>query len=211
MEQERKALDRGVEQLGLTVDETVCDKLITYLQLLTKWNRAYNLTAIREPEQMVIRHLLDSLAVVPHLSGNRIVDVGTGAGLPGIPLALFFPEKEFVLLDSNGKKCRFLVQVRAELGLQNVEVVHSRVEDYRPEQLFNTVITRAFASVADILTGSRHLISPDGVILAMKGALHGETLDELPGGFQLLDTITLMVPGLEQEQRHLLRLGSEQQ
>ena len=210
MQQERLTLDQGLDKLGLALDETVCDKLISYLQLLAKWNRAYNLTAVRDPLQMVSRHLLDSLAVVPHLSGERIVDVGTGAGLPGVPLALCFPDREFVLLDSNGKKCRFLVQARGELGLKNVEVVNSRVEDYRPDDLFDTVITRAFASVADILTGSRHLLRADGVMLAMKGVLPTEELEALPQGYQLLDTIALAVPGLEQEQRHLLRLGREQ-
>lgn len=177
-----------------------------YLQLLVKWNRAYNLTAVRDPQQMVTRHLLDSLAVVPHLSGERIIDVGSGAGLPGIPLALALPEREFVLLDSNGKKSRFQIQARGELGLHNVAVVNSRVEEYRPDRLFDTVITRAFASVTDILSSSRHLLAPNGEVLAMKGTLPESELETLPHGFQLIETINIKVPGLEQEQRHLLRI-----
>lgn len=209
MNQERIVLDRGLKQLGLSLDDAVQDKLIAYVRLLNKWNRAYNLTAVRDPLQMVTRHLLDSLVVVPHLTGQRIIDVGSGAGLPGIPLALAMPEREFVLLDSNSKKTRFLVQAKAELGLQNVAVVHSRVEDYHPDHPFDTVITRAFASVADILTGSRHLMAPAGEVLAMKGAIPEGELEALPAGFQLLDTITLKVPGLEQEQRNLLKIRCE--
>lgn len=209
MNQERIVLDRGLKQLGLSLDDAVQDKLIAYVRLLNKWNRIYNLTAVRDPLQMVIRHLLDSLAVVPYLTGQRIIDVGSGAGLPGIPLALAMPEREFVLLDSNSKKTRFLIQAKAELELQNVAVVHSRVEDYRPDHPFDTVITRAFASVADILTGSRHLMAPAGEVLAMKGAVPEGELEALPAGFRLLDTIVLEVPGLEQEQRNLLRIRRE--
>jgi 16S rRNA (guanine527-N7)-methyltransferase len=158
---------------------------------------------------MVTRHLLDSLAVVPHFHARRAIDVGTGGGLPGIPLALVFPERQFVLLDSNSKKTRFLVQARAELGLANVTVVHGRVEDYRPEQPFDAVITRAFASVADILTSSRHLLAPGGEFLAMKGLVPADELASLPPGFHLEEVIALTVPGLEQEQRHLLRIGQD--
>jgi 16S rRNA (guanine527-N7)-methyltransferase len=154
---------------------------------------------------MVPRHLLDSLAVMPYVAGMRIIDVGSGAGIPGIPLALALPDREFVLLDSNGKKSRFQTQVKAALGLQNVEVVNRRVEDYRPDRLFDTVITRAFASVTDILSSSRHLLASGGEMLAMKGVLPESELETLPHGFQLAETINIKVPGLEQEQRHLLR------
>jgi 16S rRNA (guanine527-N7)-methyltransferase len=201
-----KQLERGLDALSLALDEAVCQRLLDYIALLHKWNRAYNLTAIREPRDMVTRHLLDSLAVVPYLHGERIIDVGTGGGLPGIPLSLVFPQRRFVLLDSNSKKTRFLVQAKAALGLDNVTVVHSRVEEYRAEQQFDTVITRAFASVADILTGSRHLLTPQGEFLAMKGAVPEAELAELPQGFHLNEVIALKVPGLEQEQRHLLRI-----
>jgi 16S rRNA (guanine527-N7)-methyltransferase len=203
-------LDRGLEALQLELDAPVRQGLLDYVALLAKWNRAYNLTAVREPREMVTRHLLDSLAVVPHLQGTRIIDVGTGAGLPGIPLALVFPERQFVLLDANSKKTRFLVQAKAALGLANVSVVHERVEAFQAEQPFDCIITRAFASVADILIGSRHLLTPDGVFLAMKGSVPEAELAELPQGFNLIEVIPLKVPGLEQEQRHLLRIGKEQ-
>jgi len=203
-------LDRGLEALQLDLPAPVRQGLLEYVALLHKWNKAYNLTAVRDPQQMVTRHLLDSLAVVPHLRGERIIDVGTGGGLPGIPLSLVYPGRQFVLLDSNSKKTRFLVQAKAALGLENVEVVHARVEEYRTDPLFDCIITRAFASVADILIGSRHLLTPDGEFLAMKGAVPEEELAELPQGFELIEVIALKVPGLEQEQRHLLRIGQKQ-
>ncbi|MCW8828030.1 MAG: 16S rRNA (guanine(527)-N(7))-methyltransferase RsmG [Gammaproteobacteria bacterium] len=206
----RAKLDAGLERLGLDLPEAVRDGLIAYVELLAKWNRAYNLTAVRDPAEMVTRHLLDSLAVVPHLEGERIIDVGTGGGLPGIPLALVFPERRFVLLDANSKKTRFLIQARAVLGLENVEVVHARVEQYHDERPFDCIITRAFASVTDILTNSRHLLTRNGEFLAMKGVVPDEELAALPQGFCLDEVIPLRVPGLEQEQRHLLRIRHEQ-
>jgi len=205
----RTKLDAGLDRLGLGLPEAVREGLIAYVEMLAKWNKAYNLTAIRDPQEMVPRHLLDSLAVVPYFHARRTIDVGTGGGLPGIPLALVFPEREFVLLDSNSKKTRFLVQAKAELGLTNVTVVHSRAEDYQPEQAFDAVITRAFASVADILTSSRHLLAPGGEFLAMKGLVPADELASLPPGFHLKEVIALTVPGLEQEQRHLLRIGQD--
>ncbi|MFO7593594.1 MAG: 16S rRNA (guanine(527)-N(7))-methyltransferase RsmG [Pseudomonadota bacterium] len=205
----RTKLDAGLERLGLDLPEAVRDGLIAYVELLAKWNRAYNLTAVRDPAEMVTRHLLDSLAVVPYLTGQRVIDVGTGGGLPGIPLALVFPGRQFVLLDTNSKKTRFLVQAKAALRLENVTVVHARVKEYRDDQLFDCIITRAFASVADILKGSRHLLAPDGEFLAMKGAVPEAELAELPQGFCLKEVIALKVPGLEKEQRHLLRIDRE--
>lgn len=209
MSELRAKLDAGLAKLGLELPEAVREGLVAYVQMLARWNKAYNLTAIRDPREMVTRHLLDSLAVVPHFHARRAIDVGTGGGLPGIPLALVFPERQFVLLDANSKKTRFLVQARAELGLANVTVVHGRVEDYRPEQPFDAVITRAFASVADILTSSRHLLAPGGEFLAMKGLVPADELASLPPGFHLEEVIALTVPGLEQEQRHLLRIGQD--
>lgn len=206
----RDKLDSGLVKLGLDLPEAVRERLIAYVELLAKWNKAINLTAVRDPAEMVTRHLLDSLAVVPHFHGQRTIDVGTGGGLPGIPLAIVYPEREFVLLDSNSKKTRFLVQARATLGLQNVTVVHERVEAFRDDDGFDCIITRAFAPVADILTGSRHLLTPNGEFLAMKGAVPEEELAALPQGFHLLEVIALKVPGLEQEQRHLLRIGQGQ-
>ena len=203
----RTNLEAGLKAMQLELPELVIDKLLAYLLLLDKWNRVYNLTSVRKPTDMVSRHLLDSLALVPHLPPGRIIDVGTGAGLPGIPLSIVFPERAVTLLDSNGKKTRFLVQAKGELGLDNVTVVHDRVENYHPDLRFDYVITRAFASVADILIGSRHLLTSNGQMLAMKGGVPEEELATLPEGYHLDEVIPLRVPGLEQEQRHLLRIG----
>ncbi len=200
----RERLSSGCAALGLELPAPAIDKLLDYIALLAKWNQAYNLTAVRDSAEMVTRHLLDSLAVAPHLTGLRIIDVGTGAGLPGIPLAILFPERQFVLLDSNGKKTRFLVQAKASLGLDNVTVVHSRVEEYRPEEPFDTVITRAFAALTDILSLCQHLISPAGAVLAMKG--DATEAESVPEAFRLAGVVALNVPGLAHEKRHLIRV-----
>lgn len=202
----RPRLQQGIEQLGLNLPEAAVDSLLHYLGLLVKWNQAYNLTAIRDPLEMVTKHLLDSLAVLPHLTGARVLDVGSGAGLPGIPLAIADPQRSYTLLDSNSKKTRFLVQAKGELGLSNLSVIHSRVEQYRPERLFDTVTARAFASLADLASGAARLLAPGGVLLAMKGEMPEAELAELPAGFVLQDVISLSVPGLE-AQRHLLRIA----
>ncbi len=202
----REILEKGIKRLGLELPESTVDMLMTYLAMLIKWNRAYNLTAVREPKQMVIRHLLDSLAVLPHFKARRCIDVGTGGGLPGVVLAITHPDSEFVLLDSNGKKTRFLVQVKAELGLENMTVVQSRVRDYAPEQGFDVVISRAFASLSDIVEGCGHLLAKGGVIMSMKARLEEDELTALPAGYAITETLTLAVPGLEAEQRHLLRI-----
>ena len=156
------------------------------MQLLEKWNKAYNLTAIRNKAAMIGLHLLDSLAVAPYIQGPRIIDIGTGAGLPGIPLAIYYPELQFTLLDSNAKKTRFVQQAILALGLKNVTVTHTRVEQYEPEQNFDTVITRAFASLPDILKLTSHLLSEQGILLAMKG----QTTD-IP---ELEDAQTTIIP-----------------
>jgi len=159
-------LDVGIKQLGLDLPS---DAFRQYLVLLHKWNRAYNLTAVRDIEAMVGRHVLDSLAILPWLKGNRLLDVGSGAGLPGIPLALARPELQVVLLDSNGKKVRFLQEVKRALSLNNVEVIQSRVENYRPEHGFDTVTSRAFSDLQQMLHWTHHLVAPHGIWLAMKG------------------------------------------
>lgn len=157
---------RGLDQMGL---DMACDGLMQYLSLLHKWNHAYNLTAVRDLNEMVSRHLLDSLAVLPWLHGQSLIDVGTGAGLPGIPLALACPERHVVLLDSLGKKTRFLQEVKRALSLDNVDIIQSRVENYHPKDGFDTVITRAFSHLEQMTTWTHHLIAADGIWLAMKG------------------------------------------
>lgn len=198
-----KQLQQGLLEIGLYIDEATQSKLLDYVALLHKWNRAYNLTAVRKPELMVSRHLLDSLVVQPYLQPGRILDVGTGAGLPGIPLALIRPDDAFVLLDSNSKKTRFITQAVAELGLQNVTVVQSRVEDYQPDQLFNTIISRAYSTLANMIAGTRHLLAEDGVFFALKGVYPVAEIDELPADMQLVQSYPLYVPGLDAE-RHLV-------
>lgn len=164
----RKILDEGLEQFNLNA---LGDALFTYLLLLKKWNGTYNLTAVRDLESMVSKHILDSLAILPWVQGERILDVGTGAGLPGIPLAIALPDTHFVLLDSNGKKTRFLNEVKRQLDLKNLEVVQFRVENYHPTQGFDTVISRAFSSLEQMIHWTQHLIKTNGLWLAMKGRL----------------------------------------
>lgn len=158
---------------------------------------------MRQPLQMISRHLMDSLVVVPYLHGERVLDVGTGPGLPGIPLALACPDRRFCLLDSNGKKIRFVRQAVAELGLANVSVVHSRVEQFQSSPGFDTIIARAYAALGELVRGARHLCQPDGRFLIMKGANPVAELDDLPAGFELEANYPLQVPGLDAE-RHLL-------
>ncbi|MBF8163927.1 MULTISPECIES: 16S rRNA (guanine(527)-N(7))-methyltransferase RsmG [Pseudomonadaceae] len=198
---------QGARELGIELSERQQEQLLAYLGLLIKWNKAYNLTAVRDPDEMVSRHLLDSLSVVPFVAerGDNWLDVGSGGGMPGIPLAIMFPERRFTLLDSNGKKTRFLVQVKLELKLANLEVVHSRVETYRPEQPFDGISSRAFSSLQDFSDWTRHLGSADTHWLAMKGVHPDDELQALPADFRLDATHVLRVPGC-QGQRHLLIL-----
>jgi 16S rRNA (guanine527-N7)-methyltransferase len=169
METCQKILVSGLESLNLSLAGDKVEQLLGFINLLEKWNKAYNLTAIRDREDMVRLHLLDSLTIAPFIEGKRVIDIGTGAGLPGIPLAIYLPEIEFTLLDSNAKKTRFVQQAIIDLKLKNVIVCHNRVEQYHPEKSFDTVITRAFASLSDIVELTAHLLSKDGVLLAMKG------------------------------------------
>ncbi|MBV7315596.1 16S rRNA (guanine(527)-N(7))-methyltransferase RsmG [Shewanella sp. NIFS-20-20] len=173
--------------------------------MLDKWNKAYNLTSVRDPKQMLIRHIMDSLVVSPYLQGQRFIDVGTGPGLPGIPLAIINPDKEFYLLDSLGKRIRFQRQVAFELGIDNITSIESRVEAFEPEQKFDGVLSRAFASVTDMLTWCHHLPKDDGCFYALKGQLSDEEMASIPDGFKLIETIELVLPDLH-EQRHLLKL-----
>ena len=200
-----KRLQQGLSEMGLDLAAPVRKKLLNFLELLEKWNRAYNLTAVRDPEQMVPRHLLDSLTVLPYLQGPRVLDIGTGAGLPGIPLALARPDLDFTLLDSNAKKTRFATQALHELGLKNVAVVQERVEKFHPETKFDTLIARAFASIPDMLAASRHLCAPRGRFLVMKGVFPQEELAAVTDGYQA-EVKALRIPGLDAA-RHLVILA----
>lgn len=192
-----RLLAAGIADLGLQLTGGAPALLSTYIDVLHEWNQRYNLTAVREPEQMVSRHLLDSLAVARFVHGDRILDVGSGAGLPGIPLAVAFPERRFVLLDSNGKKARFLKHAVTLLGLKNVEVVQARAEGYRPAEGFATVMARALTSLAEFLGWTAHLGAPGGRWLAMKGMRPDAELQQLPAGFRLVEVHPLKVPGLD--------------
>ena len=198
-------LREGVAALGLPLGEPAHRKLLDYLALLAKWNRVYNLTAVREEPAMVTQHLLDSLAVLPHLPEGRLADVGSGGGLPGIPLAIAEPQRTVVLLESNHKKAAFLEQARIELALGNVSVVNERVEACVPAEPFAVVISRAFSDLAEFARLAAHLLAPQGVLAAMKGVYPHEELALLPPGFRLDRVIALRVPGLDAG-RHLVLL-----
>ncbi|MCC6074503.1 16S rRNA (guanine(527)-N(7))-methyltransferase RsmG [Pseudomonas sp. GCM10022188] len=200
-------LARGAAELGIELTAQQQEQLLAYLALLIKWNQAYNLTAVRNPDEMVSRHLLDSLSIVPFVAaaGDNWLDVGSGGGMPGIPLAILFPERRFTTLDSNGKKTRFQTQVKLELQLGNLEVVHSRVENFRPVQPFSGIVSRAFSSLADFATWTRHLGDQGTRWLAMKGQYPHDELVALPADFAVEADHLLQVPGC-QGQRHLLIL-----
>lgn len=196
-------LSIGLEQMDLTLSVETQTKLLEFISLLEKWNRIYNLTAVRDPQQMLTHHILDSLAIRPYISGPRVLDIGSGAGLPGIPLAMTRPDLEFVLLDANAKKTRFMIQAIGTLGLNNIEVVHARVEKYRPERKFDTLIARAFAGMAEILAATAHLGNPHSEFLAMKGVYPQSELDLLPSNFTVTEIHKLHIPGLDAK-RHLV-------
>jgi len=196
-------LRAGLAELpGAKLDTAQIDALLAYLDLLQRWNRSYNLTAVRDPVEMVTRHLLDALAVLPFVPSGRLLDAGTGAGLPGVPLGIARPALDVTLLDSAGKKVRFLNHVRRELELVNLHPVQARLERYRPDRPFDAVISRAFASLADFAVAARHLAGK-ALLLAMKGRLPGEELAALPPWVAVQSVERLAVPGL-QEDRHLV-------
>lgn len=187
---------QGLADLQLALSEQQIEALLRFVSLIEKWNKAYNLTAVRDPEQMMRLHILDSLTVLPHVKAPRVADIGTGAGLPGIPLAICMPDCYFTLVDSNSKKTRFVQQAVLELGLQNVEVLHSRVEQWQPQSLCSTVISRAFANMDDIMQLTSHLLADDGLLLAMKGQVPEQELTRLQSEYTV---ISLKVPGVEAE------------
>jgi len=200
----RDQLDVGLAALGLTLSETQCESLLAYLGLLAKWNRSYNLTAVRDQAVMVRRQLLDSLSIVSWVDRGPVLDVGTGAGLPGIPLAIVRPGLNFSLLDANGKKTRFVQQVVGELGLANVEVIRSRVEQLDRPGHYARIISRAFAALAPMVGVTGPLLAPDGVWLAMKAGEPLAEISDLPASMDI-ETVPLSVPG-EPARRHLLIL-----
>ncbi|KQA20926.1 16S rRNA (guanine(527)-N(7))-methyltransferase RsmG [Vibrio metoecus] len=203
----RVKLDALISKTTLSVSEQQREQLVGYVQLLDKWNKAYNLTSVRDPMEMLVKHVLDSLVVSPHLNGERFIDVGTGPGLPGIPLAIMHPDKQFVLLDSLGKRIRFLKQVIHELKITNVLPVQSRVEDFDPEQGFDAVLSRAFASMTDMVNWCQHLPKAgSGVFFALKGVRPDDEITLLPEWCSVTDIKALQVPELEGE-RHLVILS----
>ncbi len=203
----REVLRDGLCRLELSLDDHQVGQLLDYLALLVKWNRAYNLTAIDDPLDMVTLHLLDSLSIAPHLQGSAFIDVGTGPGLPGIPLAIALPHRHFTLLDSNGKRVRFLFQARTALGLANVTEVQARSEAYRPQQPLDGVISRAYSDLGSMVRGCGHLLSSHGHFYAMKGRHPVEELSALPKPYMVTAIRRLKVPGIDGE-RHLIEIGT---
>ena len=198
-----RRLEKGVVELSLSLGREGRSKLLQYLALLEKWNQVYNLTAIRDGEKMVSGHLLDCLAVIPYVTGTRVLDVGSGAGFPGIPIALARPDIQVALLDSSHKKAAFLRQALAELRLKNATVVCERVEAWHPAEKFDCIISRAFAEIAEFIALTKHLLAPGGVLAAMKGVYPFEEIERLPPDFRLRQVHAFAVPGLEAE-RHLV-------
>ena len=199
----QQKLADGITRLGLRLDAATQQKLLDYLALLEKWNKVHNLTAVRDPEEMVTLHLLDSLSVLPHIGTGRLLDVGSGAGLPGIVLALIRPDLHVTTMDASHKKASFMRQAKAVLGLENLEVVCGRVEVFNPAQKFDMIISRAFSEIAEFLRLTRHLLAEDGVWLAMKGVYPHDELAKIEN--VSTEVIELHVPGLE-AQRHLVFL-----
>jgi 16S rRNA (guanine527-N7)-methyltransferase len=201
----QNTLAEGVSALQLTLTAEQQQRLLAFIALLEKWNRSFNLTAVTGAELMVTQHLLDSLSILPYIQGERVLDVGSGAGLPGVPLAIARPDGHFVLLDSNNKKTRFIQQAVLELKLVNVSVVKSRIEEYRPDRAFDTVISRAFSSLDEFVTACHAACGPQTRLLAMKGLYPGDELKQLTGTGYSAEVSRLNVPGLVAE-RHLVVL-----
>lgn len=202
----QKQLDTLLAKAGISLTDQQKQQLLGYVGLLDKWNKAYNLTSVRDPKEMLVRHILDSIVVNPFLKGDRFIDVGTGPGLPGIPLAIVRPDSHFTLLDSLGKRVRFLRQVQHELKLTNIEPVQSRVEEFPAEPPFDGVISRAFASLQDMISWCHHLPKAEtGCFYALKGVRPDDELAQLPSGIELVSVERLHVPTLDGE-RHLVIL-----
>ena len=196
-------LDEGIKALSLTLNDAARERLVHYVLLLHKWNRAYNLTAVRDPAAMMTRHVIDSLTILPWIKGPRLLDVGSGPGLPGIIVAIARPDLNVSLLDSNGKKVRFQTQAAMELGLSNVTPLHARIEALSENHRYEQITSRAFSSLPDFISLSRHVLAEGGEWLAMRGRLDGN--DALPEGVEYLDSQALRVPG-DPGERHLVRV-----
>lgn len=206
----RTELDALIAQTTLEVSDNQRDQLVGYVEMLNKWNKAYNLTSVRHPSDMLVKHILDSIVVSSHLQGQRFIDVGTGPGLPGIPLSIMNPDKEFYLLDSLGKRIRFIKQVLHELKIDNVTPIQSRVEEFLPQDKFDGVLSRAFASMVDMVEWCHHLPKAQtGCFMALKGQLPQDEIDQLPDWCSVTDIKALQVPELEGE-RHLVILSRKE-
>jgi 16S rRNA (guanine527-N7)-methyltransferase len=200
-------LEHGVAQLQLALDSEQKKKLMDYVKLLSHWNKAYNLTAVRDEGEMMVKHILDSLSVVPFFAGREsIIDIGSGAGLPGVPLAICYPMAAITTVDSNGKKTRFMQHVVTHLGLSNITVLNKRAEQLAAEKKYDAVTSRAFTSLTDMLAKTNHLLQNKGLFLAMKGVYPTEELSELPTGYKVTAVHELKVPGLAAE-RHLVAIA----
>ncbi|MFT5543674.1 MAG: 16S rRNA (guanine527-N7)-methyltransferase [Glaciecola sp.] len=199
------SFDKISTGLGIAISSIQKKQLIDYVLMINKWNKTYNLTSVRDPQEMLIKHIFDSIVISPYLVGQHFADVGTGAGLPGIPLAIMNPDKTFLLIDSLGKRVRFIKQSIYELKISNVTAVQTRVEDLDLEKPLDGVLSRAFASLKDMLFWCQNLTDENGLFLALKGQLNQLELDEIPTGFTVVDCVNLAVPNLQGE-RHLVTL-----
>jgi 16S rRNA (guanine527-N7)-methyltransferase len=205
-EAEHELLAAGARDIGIALDTGRCETLLKLVDELELGNAQFNLTAIRDRPGMLRKHVLDSLSLQPYLRGNRVADIGTGAGFPGLPLAIVNPERRFTLVEATGKKARFAEQTAQRLSVDNAQVVHTRAESYRPFELFDTVVARALSSLADFAAYAGHLCAPGGRLLAMKGKRPDEEISALPKAFRVLAVHQLKVPGLD-DQRHLVELS----
>lgn len=199
-------LAQGAAELGLAMSDAQRDRLVQLIDALETANAKFNLTAIRDRTGMLRKHLLDSLSLQDYLRGRRVADIGTGAGFPGMPLAIMNPERKFALIEATGKKARYVAETVTLIGLGNVDVVNERAENYRPPQLFDTVIARALSSIDAFIAFAGHLCAPDGRLLAMKGKRPDEELTSMPRGFRVLAVHRLRVPGLTDD-RHLVEIA----
>ena len=204
-ESEHEVLTAGAREIGITLDSAGGERLLRLVDELELGNAQFNLTAIRDRPGMLQKHVLDSLSLQPYLRGSRVADIGTGAGFPGLPLAIVNPQRRFSLVEATGKKARFVEQTAQTLGCDNVQVVHCRAESYRPFELFDTVVARALSSLADFAAYAGHLCAPDGRLLAMKGKRPDEEISALPRSFRVLAVHRLKLPGMDDE-RHLVEL-----